>query len=97
MIELFRRLFTVAATTPQNAHTSPQTAQTRCPWDRVMEELAWQAEALEWELERQKRQEIIEMAELARELAALEAEAKRQWSRRMHQAKAAKRLSKKAA
>jgi len=97
MLRLFKRLL--------NPHTPaiapiapgcPQTGQTPAWGLRAMEELAWQAEAIEWELERMKRQEIIYLAELAREKAILDAEAKREWSRRMHKAKAAKRALAKA-
>jgi hypothetical protein len=87
MLSIIKRLL---SPTPQNALRCPQTAESQPPRNRALEELQWHAEALEWELERQKRQEIIELAELARELEHLEAEAKRQWSRRMHRAKRAK-------
>jgi hypothetical protein len=97
MLRLFKRLFdsytpVIALIAPQ----CPQTAQTPAWGIRAMEELAWQAEAVEWELERMKRQEIIYLAELTREKAILDAEAKREWSRRMHKAKAAKRALAKA-
>ena len=93
MIALFKRLFT----NPQGTPRCPQTAESHCPRDRALEELTWLAEFAEFEQMREERQRVIDTALAMAEMERQAVETKRQWSQRMHQAKLAKRLTKKAA
>ena len=93
MITLITRLFVK----PQNAPRCPQTAESHCPRDRALEELMWLAEFAEFEQMREERQRAIDTALAMAEMERQAVEAKRQWSQRMHRAKLAKRLAKKAA
>ena len=93
MIALFKRLFT----NPQGTPRCPQTAESHCPRDRALEELMWLAEFAEFEQMREERQRAIDTALAMAETERQAVEAKRQWSQRMHRAKLAKRLAKKAA
>jgi hypothetical protein len=68
---------------------------------RALEELEWRAEQAYWEGLRAERQAAIEVAEYEREQAAIgareQASKRREWSKRMHAAKAAKKAAKKKA
>ena len=64
---------------------------------RALEELEWRAEQAYWEGLQAERQAIIIQAEFEREYAAVEARQlaakRREWSKRMHAAKAAKKAA----
>jgi SLT domain-containing protein len=66
--------------------------------NRALVELQWHEESAYWEGLRIERQQLIEIAEYEREQAAIGARElaakRRQWSRRMHAAKAAKHKAK---
>ena len=113
MLSTIKRSFGVILGIVQNAHRRPQTGgtdQARVISEeqiRRLEHLEWIAESVYWESLRLERQLVIEMAELERENARLNAEIQRQeaeslrrtrseWSRRMHAAKAAKHAANKA-
>jgi len=94
MLALIKRLFT---TTPQNAPRCPQTAESQSYRDLACEHLSWLAEFAEFEEMRMQRQAVIDTAIALAEMEREAHEAKRQWSQRMHRAKAVKRAQKKAA
>jgi hypothetical protein len=68
---------------------------------RALEELEWMSEQAYWEGLRDERQAVIEQAAFEREQAAIgareQAAKRREWSARMHAAKAAKKAAKKKA
>lgn len=104
MLNIITHIFGMMTRRPQKAMEAPK-PQEATPIAvyarRAIEELEWQSEQAYWEGLRVERQAAIELAEYEREQAAIgareQAAKRREWSKRMHAAKAAKKAAKKKA
>lgn len=104
MLNIITHIFGMITRRPQKATEAPKHEQATpiaVYARRALEELEWRAEQAYWDRLRAERQAAIEVAEYEREQAAIgareQAAKRREWSRRMHAAKAAKKAAKKKA
>jgi len=104
MLTTITRIFGMTMRRPQKPTEAPKPREATpiaVYARRALEELEWLSEQVYWEGLREERQAAVELAAFEREQAAIGARQlaakRREWSKRMHAAKAAKKAAMKKA